>query len=307
MKIGIIGAGNVGATAAHIALMKDLGDIYLLDIMADMAKGKAMDLNQSKFLFNSSASVDGGDDYERIKECDFVIITAGLARKPGMSRDDLLFKNFEIVTDVCKKIKGGKPPFVIVVSNPLDVMAYAAYKTLGLPREKVLGMAGVLDTYRFYHYIQNKLDTRSIKIDAITLGSHGDTMVPVSSTAKVDGKLLTSLVSAEELKELEDKTKNGGAEIVGLLKTGSAYYAPAASAVRMVEAIINNEGAVLPCSVYAQGEYGLEGLYIGLPVKLTSKGFDSTVDIEMSADEKAQLASSAKAIKEQIEKIKERF
>lgn len=307
MKIGIVGAGNVGATAAHIALMKNLGDIYLLDIMPDMAKGKAMDLNQSKFLFNSSSEVDGGDDYEKIKECDFVIITAGLARKPGMSRDDLLFKNLEIVADVCKKIKSNKSPFVIVVSNPLDVMAYVAYKTLGLPREKVFGMAGVLDTYRFYHYIQRKLATRSTNIDAITLGSHGDTMVPVSSTAKVDGSLLTSLVSPEELKALEDKTKNGGAEIVGLLKTGSAYYAPAASAIRMVEAIINDENAVLPCSVYAQGEYGLEGLFIGLPVKLNAKGFDSSVSIEMSADEKAQLAASAKAIKEQIKKIESVF
>jgi malate dehydrogenase len=308
MKIGIVGAGNVGASVAHIALMKGLGDIYLLDIAADMAKGKAIDLNQSKYLFNSTATVDGGDDYSQIIDSDFIVVTAGLARKPGMSRDDLLFKNFEIVRDVCLKIKASKKqPFVIIVSNPLDVMAYTAYKTLGYPKNKVLGMAGVLDTYRFYHNIQKKLNTRSVKIDALTLGSHGDTMVPVSSEAKVDGRKLTALVPATELKELEDKTKNGGAEIVALLKTGSAYYAPAASTARMMEAIIKNQNAMLPCSVYADGEYGIKDIYVGLPVKLNKNGFAGAVNVKMNEDEKKQLAASAAAIKEQIDKIKDKF
>jgi malate dehydrogenase len=308
MKIGIIGAGNVGASVAHIALMKGLGDIYLLDIAADMAKGKAIDLNQSKYLFNSFAVVDGGDDYSRIADCDFIVVTAGLARKPGMSRDDLLFKNFEIVRDVCLKIRQSpKQPFVIIVSNPLDVMTYTAFKTLGYPKNKVLGMAGVLDTYRFLHNIQNKLNTRTLKIEALTLGSHGDTMVPVSSTAKVDGKNLNHLVSTGELKELEDKTKNGGAEIVALLKTGSAYYAPAASAVRMMEAIIKNQNVMLPCSVLAEGEYGIKDIFIGLPVKLNKNGYAGTVKVKMTDNEKQQLAASAAAIAEQIGKIKDKF
>jgi malate dehydrogenase len=308
LKIGIIGAGNVGASIAHIALMKGLGDIYLLDIAADMAKGKAMDLNQSKFLFNSPCAVDGGGDYDGIMDCDFIVITAGLARKPGMSRDDLLFKNFEIVRDVCLKIKPSKKqPFIIVVSNPLDVMTYAAFKTLGYPKNKVLGMAGVLDTYRFMHNIQKKLDTRSVKIEALTLGSHGDTMVPVSSLAKVDGKDLNKLVSPGDLKTLENNTKNGGAEIVALLKTGSAYYAPAASAVRMMEAIAKDQNAVLPCSVLAEGEYGINGIFIGLPVRLNKNGWDKVIDVKMTDDENKQLSASAAAIKEQIDKIKNKF
>jgi malate dehydrogenase len=308
LKIGIIGAGNVGASVAHIALMKNLGDIYLLDIAADMAKGKAIDLNQSKYLFNSTAVVDGGDDYNQINDCDFVVVTAGLARKPGMSRDDLLFKNFEIVRDVCLKIKQSKKqPFVIIVSNPLDVMAYTAFKTLGYPKNRVLGMAGVLDTYRFLHNIQKKLGTRTLKIDALTLGSHGDSMVPVSSEAKVDGKNLNKLVSPEDLKMLEDKTKNGGAEIVALLKTGSAYYAPAASTVRMMEAIINNQNVMLPCSVLAEGEYGINDIFVGLPVKLNKTGYAGAINVKMNEDEKKQLAASAAAIAEQISKIKSKF
>jgi malate dehydrogenase len=308
MKIGIIGAGNVGASVAHIALMKGLGDIYLLDIAADMAKGKAIDLNQSKFLFNSPCVVDGGDDYSRVLDADFIVITAGLARKPGMSRDDLLFKNFEIVRDVCLKIKPSKKqPFIIVVSNPLDVMTYTAFRTLGYPKNRVLGMAGVLDTYRFLHNIQKKLNTRSVKIEALTLGSHGDTMVPVSSLAKVDGKPLNKLVSPEDLKTLEDKTKNGGAEIVALLKTGSAYYAPAASAVRMIEAIIKNQNAALPCSVYAEGEFGIKDIFIGLLVRLNKSGWDKVIDVKMTDNEKQQLAASAASIKEQIDKIKDKF
>jgi malate dehydrogenase len=288
--------------------MKGLGDIYLLDIAADMAKGKAIDLNQSKYLFNSTCMVDGGDDYNQIAECDFVVVTAGLARKPGMSRDDLLFKNFEIVRDVCLKIRQSKKqPFVIIVSNPLDVMAYTAFKTLGYPKNKVLGMAGMLDTYRFLHNIQKKLNTRSLKIQALTLGSHGDTMVPVSSTAKVDGKQLNHLVSTGELKELEDRTKNGGAEIVALLKTGSAYYAPAAATVRMMEAIIKNQNTVLPCSVYAEGEYGIKDVFVGLPVKLNKNGYSGTVNVKMTDNEKQQLAASAAAIAEQIDKIKSKF
>lgn len=308
MKFGIIGAGNVGATIAHILLFKNYGDIYLLDVAEDIAKGKAIDLNQSKFLFKSKYKVKGGSDYSQIKDADFIVITAGLARKPGMSRDDLLFKNFEIIKDICIKIKEFKrEPFIIVVTNPLDIMAYAAYKILGFPKSKVLGMAGVLDSYRFAHFIQEICGTGTVNIDAITLGSHGDTMVPLSSIARVDGKLLSSKISGEKIKEIEEKTKNGGAEIVNLLKTGSAFYAPAASVVRMIDAIAKNENVVLPCSVYAEGEYGIKDIFIGLPAVLNKKGFEKVKIINLTDNEKSLLLNSAASIKEQIEKIKDKI
>jgi len=304
MRFAVIGAGNVGATIAHLLIMKGFGNVYLLDIMADMAKGKAVDLNQSKFLFKSGCSVKGGDDYSEIIDSDFIIITAGLARKPGMSRDDLLMKNLEIIKGISLKIKESKKsPFVIVVSNPLDIMTYAVYRLTGFPANKVMGMAGVLDTYRFMHYIQDKLGTKTPEIEALTLGSHGDTMVPVSSLTKVEGKSIGSLMNEQELAETEEKTKQGGAEIVGLLKTGSAYYAPAASAVRMVESIVSDEGAVLPCSVLARGEYGIKDIFIGLPAKLDKSGFSGIVKMGLNEKERAELAKSAEAIKEQVDKI----
>ncbi len=304
MKFGIIGAGNVGATIAHILLFKNYGDIYLLDIAEDIAKGKAIDLNQSKFLFNSEYSVKGGNDYLEIKDADFIIITAGLARKPGMSRDDLLFKNFEILKDICIKIKEfKKEPFIIVVSNPLDIMAYTAYKILGFSKSKILGMAGVLDSYRFMHFIQNTFETKTTKIEAMTLGSHGDTMVPLTSKVRVDGELLISKILPEKIKEIEEKTKNGGAEIVNLLKSGSAYYAPAAAVVRMIDAIVNDENIVLPCSVYAEGEYGINDIFIGLPALLNKNGFERVEILDISQDEKNKLLNSANSIKEQINKI----
>ncbi|HDQ25970.1 MAG TPA: malate dehydrogenase [bacterium] len=305
MKIGIIGAGNVGATTAHIALMKNLGDIYLLDIEPDMAKGKAIDLNQSKYLFGADVSVEGGDDYERIKASDIIVITAGLARKPGMSRDDLLVKNFEIIKSISLKIKDSpKEPVVIVVSNPLDLMAYTAYRVTGFPRSRVLGMAGILDTYRFYHFIQSKTGAKSKAISSMILGSHGDTMVPLISHTKINRLDISSVIPAEDIKILSDRARNGGAEIVSLLKTGSAYYAPAASTVRMMEAIVKDENALLPCSVYADGFYGLDDLFIGLPVKLSKKGADAVVDIKLTHEEGRALYDSAAAIKEQITKIK---
>ncbi len=308
MKFGIIGAGNVGATIAHILLLKNYGDIYLLDIAEDIAKGKAIDLNQSKFLFNSKYEVKGGSDYSEIKDANFIIITAGLARKPGMSRDDLLLKNFEIIKNICLKIKEfNRELFVIVVSNPLDIMAYTAYKILGFSKSKIAGMAGVLDSYRFMHFIQGELKTSTINIEAMILGSHGDTMVPLSSKVKVDKKLLTEILSGDKIKEIEDKTKNGGAEIVSLLKTGSAYYAPAASTVRMIDAIINDENAVLPCSVYAKGEYDIKDIFIGLPVVVNKNGFDKIITMELSEYEKNKLLNSAKSIREQIEKIKDKM
>jgi malate dehydrogenase len=307
-KIGIIGAGNVGATIAHISILKNLGDIYLLDIAADMAKGKAIDLNQSKFLIGSDAKIEGGDDYGQILDCDVIVITAGLARKPGMTRDDLLMKNFDIIKDVSLKIKAAKKnPFVIVVSNPLDVMAYTVYKVTGFSRHRVMGMAGVLDTYRFFHFIQNKLKVPSNYLESMILGSHGDTMVPLISQTKAAGKELSAHMTPAEVTELADKAKNGGAEIVALLKTGSAYYAPAASAVRMMECLINDRKATLPCSVFTEGEYGLKDIFIGLPVILGGSGIQKIVDIKMTAEEKKALEASAASIKEQIDKIKDKI
>ncbi|MGD0565788.1 MAG: malate dehydrogenase [Candidatus Goldiibacteriota bacterium] len=307
-KIGIIGAGNVGATTAHLALVKDMGDIYLLDIAADMAKGKAIDLNQSKFLFGSDARIEGGNDFSKILESDIIVITAGLARKPGMTRDDLLFKNFEIIRDISLKIKESKKnPVVIVVSNPLDVMAYTVFKVTGFPRNRVIGMAGVLDTYRFYHFIQNRLEVPYRYMESMILGSHGDTMVPVLSQTMVAGKPLDAKVTPSEEHELADMARNGGAEIVSLLKTGSAYYAPAASVVRMMESILLNRKGILPCSVYADGEYGYRDIFIGLPITLGESGVDKISTIKLTEGEKNSLDASAKSIKEQIDKIKDKI
>ncbi|MCE5300021.1 MAG: malate dehydrogenase [Spirochaetia bacterium] len=307
-RIGIVGAGNVGATCAHISLMKNLGDIYLLDIAADMAKGKAIDLNQSKFLFGSDAAVDGGDDYSKLIDSDIIVITAGLARKPGMTRDDLLFKNFDIIKDVSLKIKQSKrTPIVIVVSNPLDIMAYTVYRITGFPRNRVLGMAGVLDTYRFYHNIQNRLNTPYKYMDSMILGSHGDTMVPLISQTKIAGKFIEKMLPAEEINALADRARNGGAEIVSLLKTGSAYYAPAASVVRMMESILTGRKGTLPCSVYTEGDYGYKDIFLGLPVQLGPNGLAKVVNIKLSEAEKKALDMSAASIAEQIAKIKDRI
>ncbi len=307
-KIGIVGAGNVGATAAHIALMKGLGDIYLLDLNAEMAAGKALDLNQSKFMLDIDAEVSGGGDYERINECDYVIVTAGLARKPGMSRDDLLFANFDIIKGVSEQLKKSKNnPIVIVVSNPLDIMAYTAFKITGFPKERVLGMAGVLDTYRLLHYMQKKTGAASSDMKSMILGSHGDTMVALLSHTTVNNEPVSSLLSKSDTDEISSKAANGGAEIVSLLKTGSAYYAPAASTIRMLEAIINDRKSVLPCSVYTEGEYGLNGIFIGLPVRLGGRGAEDIVKLNITPEESEKLKKSAAAISEQIEKIKSRL
>jgi malate dehydrogenase len=288
--------------------MKNLGDIYLLDIAADMAKGKAIDLNQSKFLLDNDATVDGGDDYSRINECDIIVITAGLARKPGMTRDDLLFKNFEIIKDISLKIKQSqKSPVVIVVSNPLDVMAYTVWKTTGFPRNRVLGMAGVLDTYRFFHFLQNKFEVPGRYLESMILGSHGDSMVPLLSQTKIAGKQISTKLSESEVNILADSARNGGAEIVSLLKTGSAYYAPAASVIRMLESIISGRKGTIPCSVLADGEYGYTGLFLGLPVTLGQSGLQKIVELKITDEEKKQLDASAAAIMEQIKKIKDRF
>ncbi|MBN2753736.1 MAG: malate dehydrogenase [Candidatus Goldbacteria bacterium] len=307
-KIGIVGAGNVGASVAHISLMRNLGDIYLLDLYADLAKGKAIDLNQSKFLLGSDCMVEGGGDYAKIAECDYVVVTAGLARKPGMSRDDLLFANFDIIKGVANELKKSKKnPVVIVVSNPLDVMAYTMQKVTGFPKERVIGMAGVLDTYRFLHFIQNATGAAADNMQSIILGSHGDTMVPLLSHTFVNGEALETVIPQAEAAALADKAANGGAEIVALLKTGSAYYAPAASVVKMLEAIIQDKKSVIPCSVLAEGNFDIDGIYVGLPAVLGKNGVEKIVTLKLTAQETEKLKKSAAAIKEQIDKINPRF
>ena len=307
-KIGIVGAGNVGATIAHLCLMKGLGDIYMLDLNSDMAQGKALDMSQSKYLFSSDITIEGGGDYEKITDCDYIIITAGLARKPGMTRDDLLNKNFEIIKEVALKIKTSKKnPFVIVVSNPLDVMAYSVFKLTGFDKKKVIGMAGILDSYRFMHYLQQKISVSGDNINTMILGSHGDTMVPLLSKTLINGKPARSLFPEAELTTLANKARNGGAEIVALLKTGSAYYAPAASTVKMLDAIIYDRKITLPCSVFPDGAYGLTDLFIGLPVTLGNAGVEEITDFKLTPEEQTALEASAKAIKEQLAVIKDKF
>ncbi|MFP4466678.1 MAG: malate dehydrogenase [Candidatus Goldiibacteriota bacterium] len=307
-KIGIVGAGNVGATAAHLCLMKNLGDIYLLDIDADMAKGKALDMSQSKFLFGSDTQIKGGDDYSELNKCDYIVITAGLARKPGMSRDDLLVKNFEIMKGICTEIKNsGKEPFIIVVSNPLDIMTLTAFKTTGFPENKVMGMAGVLDTYRLLNNIQEIRGAASENISSMILGGHGDTMVPLKTKTTINGSNVSDTLSQEEWGAVSDRAAKGGAEIVSLLKTGSAYYAPAASTVKMLDAIINDTGALLPCCVNAGGKYGINDIFIGLPVILDKTGVREIVELELSPGEKENLMKSAQSIKEQAAVITGKF
>ncbi|HDT15272.1 MAG TPA: malate dehydrogenase [Firmicutes bacterium] len=307
-KIGIAGAGNVGATAAHICLMKNLGDIYLLDIDADMAKGKALDMSQSKFLFNSDIKISGGSDYRQLCESDYIIITAGLARKPGMSRDDLLIKNFEIMKGICTEIKNsGKDPFIIVVSNPLDIMTLTAFRITGFPENKVMGMAGVLDTYRLLNNIQEIRGAASENISSMILGGHGDTMVPLKTKTTINNSNVSDTLSQEEWGSVSDRAAKGGAEIVSLLKTGSAYYAPAASTVKMLDAIINDTGALLPCCVNAGGKYGINDIFIGLPVILDKTGVREIVEFELSPDEKESLIKSAQSIKEQAALIMDKF
>ncbi|MCS7243787.1 MAG: malate dehydrogenase [Candidatus Calescibacterium sp.] len=301
-KISIIGAGNVGATLASLIAMNELADVVMVDVIQDMPKGKALDMMQMLSVFNSDITVKGSNSYEDIKDSDIVVITAGIARKPGMSREDLLNTNANIMKEVVSNIyKYCSGSIVIVVSNPLDVMTYLAYKILkdyGWTRFKVMGMAGVLDSARFKYFISEKLNVSMDNINAFVLGSHGDTMVPIVSFTTVAGVPLRYLIGEEELKQLIERTRNGGAEIVSLLKTGSAYYAPAASTFIMIKSIIYDKKQILPVSVYCQGEYGYEDLVLGLPVVLGKDGIEKIVELNLEQSEKQELDKSAEKIKQ---------
>jgi malate dehydrogenase len=300
-KVSIVGSGNVGATAAHWIAAKELADVVLIDIIEGVPQGKGLDLLEAMPVEKRDSYVMGTNDYADTANSDIVVITAGIPRKPGMSRDDLLNTNYKIMSDVVGKVVKYSPNCIlIVVSNPLDAMAQAAYKLSGFPRERVIGMAGVLDSARFRAFIADELKVSVENVTAFVLGGHGDTMVPLSRYSTVAGIPITELIAPERLSQLVQRTRDGGAEIVKYLKTGSAYYAPSAATTEMVEAILKDKKKILPCAAYLDGEYGIKGLYVGVPVKLGAKGIEQIIQIKLTSDEQAALQKSADAVKELV-------
>src|SRR6266702_3658462 len=298
-KVTIVGSGNVGATAAHWIASKELADVVLIDIIEGVPQGKGLDLLEAMPIEKRDSYVIGTNDYSDTANSDIVVITAGIPRKPGMSRDDLLNTNHKIMKDVVSKAVQHSPNCIlIIVSNPLDAMAQAAYKMSGLPRERVIGMAGVLDSARFRAFIADELNVSVENVTAFVLGGHGDTMVPLPRYSTVAGIPITELIPAPRLAEIVQRTRDGGAEIVKYLKTGSAYYAPSAAAVEMVEAILKDKKKIVPCAVYLQGEYGIEGYFIGVPCKLGAAGLEQIIEIKLTPEEDAALKKSAEAVKE---------
>ncbi|MGC2208791.1 MAG: malate dehydrogenase [Candidatus Korobacteraceae bacterium] len=300
-KVSIVGSGNVGATAAHWIAAKELADVVLIDIMEGVPQGKALDLLQAMPVEKRDSYILGTNDYADTANSDIVVITAGIPRKPGMSRDDLLNTNYKIMQDVVGKVVKYSPNCIlIIVSNPLDAMAQAAYKLSGFSRNRVIGMAGILDSARFRTFIAQELNVSVENVTAFVLGGHGDTMVPLPRYSTVAGIPITELIAPDKLKALVERTANGGAEIVKYLKTGSAYYAPSASAVEMVEAILKDKKKIVPCAVHLEGEYGIKGLFVGVPVKLGANGMEQIIEIKLTAEEQAALNKSADAVKELI-------
>ncbi|HTB22048.1 MAG TPA: malate dehydrogenase [bacterium] len=298
-KITVIGAGNVGATTAQRLAEKEMGDVVLVDIVEDMPQGKALDLMQSGPVYGYDTLITGANAYEPTAGSDVVVITSGIPRKPGMSRDDLLKTNAGIVQSVTSQVAKHSPnAILIVVSNPLDAMTYVAHKVSGFPANRVIGMAGVLDSARFRTFLALELGVSVEDVHATVLGGHGDTMVPVLACSTVAGIPVGQLIPKERLDAIVQRTRDGGAEIVKLLKTGSAYYAPSASAVEMVESILKDRKRILPSAVLANGEYGVKGLFVGLPAVLGSKGVEKIIEMKLTADEQAALDKSAAAVKE---------
>ncbi len=298
-KVTIVGAGNVGATAAHWIASKELADVVLIDVVEGIPQGKALDLLEAMPIEKRDSHILGSNDYADTANSDIVVITAGIPRKPGMSRDDLLHTNYKIMSDVVGKVVAHSPECIlIIVSNPLDAMAQAAFKQASFNRERVIGMAGVLDSARFRTFIAEELKVSVENVTAFVLGGHGDTMVPLPRYSTVAGIPITDLLDAATIERLVQRTRDGGAEIVKHLKTGSAYYAPSAATVEMVEAILKDKKKILPCAVYLQGEYGIDGFYIGVPCKLGSRGLEEIIQIKLTPDEQAALQKSADAVKE---------
>jgi len=303
-KVTVVGAGFVGATCARRIIEKDLADVVLIDIIEGLPQGRALDLMESAPVEGYSAQIIGTNDYKDTKNSDIVVITAGIARKPGMSRDDLLKTNAKIIKDVVTKIVANSPnAILIMVTNPLDVISYLAYKISGFKSNRVIGMAGVLDSARYRFFIAEALGITPHLVHAFVLGGHGDSMVPLPRYSTVNGIPITQLLSIKKIDEINERTKNGGAEIVGLLKTGSAYYAPSASVVEMVKSILLDENKILPCCVYLNGEYGLRDIYCGVPVRLSKNGVEEIVKIDLTKGELASLKKSSDAVKLNIKKL----
>ena len=300
-KITIVGAGNVGATTAHWAVAKELGDVVLIDIIEGLPQGKALDLAESAPLEGFDCRLVGTNDYADTANSDVVVVTAGIARRPGMSRDDLLQTNAKIVSTVVSQVVRYSPnAYMIVVSNPLDAMVHVAKQVSGWPKQRVMGMAGVLDSARFRYFIAQELGVSVEDVHGFVLGGHGDTMVPVPRYATVNGISITQLLSAEQIARLVQRTRDGGAEIVNYLKQGSAFYAPGAAIVQMVEAIVKDKKRVLPAAAYLEGEYGLHDIYVGVPILLGAAGVEKVIEVELTAEEQAALKRSAEAVEELV-------
>lgn len=309
-KIALIGAGQIGGTLAHLAALKELGDVVLFDIAEGTPQGKALDIAESAPVDGFDAEMSGANDYSAIAGADVCIVTAGVARKPGMSRDDLLGINLKVMKSVGEGIRDNAPgAFVICITNPLDAMVWALREFSGLPKEKVVGMAGVLDSARFRHFLADEFDVSVKDVTAFVLGGHGDTMVPLTRYSTVGGIPLPDLVkmgwtTQEKLDAIVQRTRDGGAEIVGLLKTGSAFYAPAASAIQMAEAFLKDQKRVLPCAAWVSGAYGLKGMYVGVPTVIGARGIERVIEISLSKDEQVMFDKSASAVEGLVEACK---
>ena len=304
-KISLIGAGQIGGTLAHLISIKELADVVLFDVADGIAKGKALDIAQSTSIDGLSINLIGTNNYEDIKNSDVIIITAGVPRKPGMTRDDLLETNLKIIKQVAEGIKKNSPnAFVICITNPLDVMVMALQRYSGLPKHKIVGMAGILDTSRFKYFLSQELKVPVKNIESLVLGGHGDTMVPMPNHTKVNGKSLNQLIKKEKLNSIIDRTRKGGAEIVKFLQKGSAFYAPAASGVEMAESYMKDLKKTLPCAAHLNGEYGVKNLYAGVPVVIGKKGVEKIVEIKLSDKEKNQFNVSIKAVQSLFEVAK---
>ena len=304
-KITVIGGGNVGASAAVNLATKELGNVVLVDVVEGIPQGKGLDMAQMGPVEGYDVEITGANDYEATAGSDVVVITAGLARKPGMSRDDLLLANYEVVKSVTEQVVKHSPNAILVlVTNPLDAMCTVAHHVSKFPKNRVIGMAGVLDSARFRTFIARELNVSVENVTAVVLGGHGDTMVPITRLSNVSGIPLTELIAPDRLAAIVDRTRNGGAEIVKHLKTGSAYYAPSASAVEMVESIIKDKKKILPCAALLEGEYGINGLFVGVPVKIGANGIEQIFEIKLTDEEKAALKKSAGAVQELVDVLK---
>jgi len=300
-KVTVVGAGNVGATTALWIAAKELADVVLVDIMEGVPQGKGLDLLEATPIIGSDVQVAGSNTYEETANSDIVVITAGFPRKPGMSRDDLLKANYDVIAASVEKVVAQSPnSILILVTNPLDAMAQTAYKLSKFSRNRVIGMAGVLDSARFATFIAQELNVSVENVNAFVLGGHGDTMVPLPRFTTVAGIPITELLDAGTIERLVQRTRDGGAEIVKYLKTGSAYYAPSAAVTEMVEAILKDKKKILPCAAYLEGEYGIQGLFVGVPCKLGANGIESVIEIKLSEPEQAELNRSAEAVRQLV-------